>query len=61
MTAETSTAKDATMNAKAPSLSGRIVEITDEDETIIINFVSADTMATSSSTVTTSSTMETPR
>jgi hypothetical protein len=37
----------------------RIVEITDEDETLVISFVPVDAPATSSSSTTTS-TMETP-
>ena len=31
--------KDQPLNANAPAVSGRIVEITDEDETIVITFI----------------------
>ena len=47
------------MGADATFLSGRIVEITDEDETLVIAFVPVDAPATSSNSTTTS-TMETP-
>jgi hypothetical protein len=46
------------MGANVSSLFGRIVEITDEDETLVIAFVPVDAPAISSSTTT--STMETP-
>ena len=42
MTTETPTAKDKPMNTDSPSLSRRIVEITDEDENIIVAFVPVD-------------------
>lgn len=54
--------EEKTKGKSAPTgmnASGRIVEITDEDETIIITFLRVDDRATSSSTTTTS-TMETP-
>ena len=48
MTIEPLTAKDKTMSNDAPrhrpSVFRRIVEITDEDETLIIEFVPVDTV-----------------
>jgi hypothetical protein len=46
------------MGANVSSHFGRIVEITDEDETLVIAFVPVDAPATSSNNNTT--TMETP-
>jgi hypothetical protein len=61
MVPKTQQEKVVPMGANAPPLFGRIVEITDENETIIITFVSVDAPATSSITTNApTSTMETP-
>jgi hypothetical protein len=35
----TDTQKDKSLNTSTPAVSGRTVEITDEDETIVITFI----------------------
>jgi hypothetical protein len=59
MAPKTQQEKLVPMGANVSSPFGSIVEITDEDETLVIAFVPVDAPATSSSTTTTS-TMETP-
>jgi hypothetical protein len=59
MVPKTQQEKVVPMGANVSSQFGRIVEITDEDETLVIAFVPVDVPATSSSSTTTS-TMETP-
>ena len=59
MIPKTQQEKVVPMGANVSSHFWRIVEITDEDETLVIAFVPVDAPATSSSSTTTS-TMETP-
>jgi hypothetical protein len=59
MVPKTQQEKVVPMGANVSSHFGRIVEITDEDETLVIAFVPVDAPSTSSSSTTTS-TMETP-